>query len=261
MHKGEKRMRFSEKVVIVTGAGSGIGAGAAKRFLREGAKVTLAGRTLDKLEETAKEFSTDQYLLSMTDVSDEGQVDKMIQDTVKKFGQLDVIVNNAGIAVSGKITEITSEQWRRQMVTNVDGVFYGCKFALPHLMKTKGCIINISSVSGLGGDDGMAAYNASKGAISNLTRSLAIDHGPDGIRVNAVCPSFTITGMTEDMMDDQNLMEAFTGRMPLGRPAQPDDIAGVIAFLASDDARFVTGVNLPVDGGVMASNGQPIYYE
>ena len=143
------------------------------------------------------------------------------------------------------------------MAVDVDGVFYGCRAAVPHLIKSKGCIVNVSSVSGLGGDWNMSFYNAAKGAVTNFTRALALELGPHGVRVNAVNPGLTLTGLTAGMDKDAALMAKFRERIPLGRAAQPDDIAGVIAFLASDDARFVNGVNLPVDGGLFASNGQP----
>ena len=139
------------------------------------------------------------------------------------------------------------------MAIDVDGVFFCTRAALPHLLPTKGNIVNVSSVSGLGGDWNMSFYNAAKGAVTNLTRSLA----QKGVRVNAVNPGLTFTDLTEDMKDDAELMQRFADRIPLGRAAKAEEVADVIAFLASDDARYVTGVSLPVDGGLMASNGQP----
>jgi meso-butanediol dehydrogenase / (S,S)-butanediol dehydrogenase / diacetyl reductase len=143
------------------------------------------------------------------------------------------------------------------MSTDADGVFYGCRAALPHLEKTNGAIINTASVSGLGGDWRMSPYNTAKGAVVNLTRSLALDFGKKGVRINSVCPSLTRTGMTADMMDDDALLAKFAERIPLGRVCEPHEVAAVIAFLASDDAGFMTGANVAVDGGVSASNGQP----
>ena len=249
--------RFAGKVVIITGAGSGIGEGTVVRFAREGASVVLAGRTKDKLDKVASALDPERTLIQVTDVADEAQAQSLIDATIKRFGQLDVLVNNAGVAVTGKITDATTEDWRKVMSADVDGVFFCTRAAMQHLIKTRGCVVNTSSVSGLGGDWGMSIYNAAKGAVTNFTRALALDHGRDGVRINAVCPSFTLTDMTDDMKSNEALLAKFNERIPLGRPANPDDIAAVIAFLASDDARFVTGVNLPVDGGLSASNGQP----
>ena len=186
----------------------------------------------------------------------------MVATVVKRFGRLDVLVNNAGVFEGGEPAEITDEQWRKVMATDLDGVFFGCRSALPHLAKTGGSIVNTASVSGTGGDwatspYATSPYNAAKGAVVNLTRALALDLGKKGVRVNSVCPSLTRTGMTSDMMEDEELLAKFRERIPLGRVCEPHEVAAVIAFLASDDAGFVTGANVAVDGGVSASNGQP----
>lgn len=249
--------RFTDKVVIVTGAGSGMGAATVKRFAREGARVVLVGRSADKLEAVAAGLQPGQKLVYPADVSDWEQVQALVAKTVEYFGQLDVLVNNAGVAPSGKVTEASIDDWHKVFAIDVDGVFFGCRAAMPHLIKSRGCIVNVSSVSGLGGDWGMSFYNAAKGAVSNFTRALALDHGADGVRVNAVNPSLTRSELTEDMFGNEKIMAKFAERIPLGRAAEPEEVADVIAFLASHDARFITGVNLPVDGGLSASNGQP----
>ncbi|MDO9404808.1 MAG: SDR family oxidoreductase [Polaromonas sp.] len=249
--------RFEGQVVIVTGAGSGIGEATARRFSEEGASVVLAGRHRDKLHHVAADLPADRTLVVTTDVSRYDEVEALVRQTVARFGALHVLVSNAGIATEGDVLEDKLENFTETINTNVGGVVHGARAALPELKKTRGCIVNTASVSGLGGDWGMAFYNASKGAIVNLTHALALDHGKDGIRVNAVCPSLTLTPMTEDMQKDKTLMAKFNERIALGRPAQPGEIAAAIAFLASADASFITGVNLPVDGGLTASNGQP----
>jgi meso-butanediol dehydrogenase/(S,S)-butanediol dehydrogenase/diacetyl reductase len=249
--------RFQDKVVIVTGAGSGIGAATALRFAKEGARVVLVGRTRDKLEAVAKGIKPGQSLVATGDVSKWDDVQQLVKSAVEHFGQLDILVNNAGVAPSGALTEASLEDWRSVMSIDVDGVFYGCRAAMPHLLKSGGSIINVSSVSGLGGDWGMSFYNAAKGAVTNFTRALALEYGSQGVRVNAVCPALTKSELTAGMADDKALMDKFAERIPMGRAAEAEEVADVIAFLASHDARFVNGVNLPVDGGLHASNGQP----
>jgi len=257
LYGNEIMKRFENKVVIVTGAGSGIGAATVRRFSAEGAKVVLAGRTREKLESVAAQLPKEKYLVRVADVSDYDQVEGLVRATVDKFSRLDVMVNNAGVASEGRETEDSVDAWHKVISIDLDGVFHGARAALPHLIKTRGCIVNTASVSGLGADWNMSFYNTAKGGVVNLTRSLALDYGRDGVRINSVCPSLTRTDLTTDMFKDEALVAKFRERIALGRTAEPEDIADVIAFLASEDARFITGVNLPVDGGLSASNGQP----
>ena len=249
--------RFMNRVVIVTGAGSGIGEATARRFSEEGACVVLAGQTAEKLEKLAATLPAGRTRVQVTDVADFGECQRLVNAATAAFGKLDVLVSNAGVATQGSVLDGSLADWKKTMDTNVGGVFNCARAALPELIQTRGNIVNTASVSGLGGDWAMAFYNASKGAVVNLTRAMALDHGRQGVRVNAVCPSLTITPMSAGLQQNQALLDRFNQRIALGRPCEPREVAAAIAFLASDDASFITGVNLPVDGGLGASNGQP----
>jgi meso-butanediol dehydrogenase/(S,S)-butanediol dehydrogenase/diacetyl reductase len=249
--------RFTGKTVIVTGATSGIGLGAAERFADEGANIVAVGRDAEKVTAALRHLPQDRLAAVGGDVADKATAAAAVRVAVERFGSVDVLINNAGIATGGDVTGTSDADFMQVLAVNVGGYFHFAKAAMPELVKTKGSIVMTSSVSGLGGDWDMFAYNTSKGAVTNMVRAMAMDAGRHGVRVNAVNPSLTNSNMTKDMQEDEALMAKFMERMPLGRIAQPDDIAAVMAFLASDDARFVTGVNLPVDGGLSASNGQP----
>ncbi len=250
-------MRLADKVAIVTGAGSGIGAATTRRLHEEGASVVLCGRRQAKLAEVGKTLDGDRHLIQPADVTLVPDVERLVSATLGRFGRIDILINNAGTGEVGGFLDLTRDQWRQVFSVNVDGVLNVTRAALPHLIQSKGSIINVSSVAGIGGDRGLSFYNATKGAISNLTRSLAIEFAGKGVRINAVCPTTTMTELVQAAFESYpDLLKQLLERIPLGRAAQPDDVASAIAFLASEDARFITRVKLPVDGGVTASSGQ-----
>lgn len=250
---------FTGKVAIVTGAASGIGEASARAFSRHGATVVLVDVDAGKLRRVAASFPPERTRHRALDVADRTAVRRMVRDTAARLGRIDVLHNNAGIYFEGDATETAAGAWRRIFDVDVSSVLFASAAALPHLKRTRGCIVNTASMAGLGGDRRQVAYNTMKGALCNLTRAMAIDHARDGVRVNAVCPSFTRTGMTVEDEKNGALVRAFLDRMPMGRLGEPEDVANVVLFLASDYAGFVTGVNLPVDGGLSASNGHPLF--
>ncbi len=248
-------MRFEDKVVLVTGGASGIGAASARRFAAEGARVMVA----DLDEAAGKEIASEiGGVFQTADVSDLEQVNALVEATVEQLGGLDVLFNNAGIGSFGETPDIDPEQWHKVIATDLHSVFYGCRAAIPHLRaRGGGAIVNTASISGVAADYGFAAYNAAKGAVTNYTKTLAIDHARENIRVNAVCPGLIETALSKILLDQPAVVEDYAERIPMGRPGTADEVATTVTFLASDDARYVTGHCLVVDGGITVHTGQP----
>lgn len=249
--------RFTDKVVIVTGAASGIGEAVARRFAAEGATLVLSDKNADGLRRVADSLKSAKVETVVGSVSEMADCEALAQHAREKFKRIDVLVNNAGVDHLGRLDEGDLSVFTDVIETDLYGVVQMSRASIAALRESKGCIINISSVSGLGGDWNHSFYCAAKGAVTNFTRALALDEARNGVRVNAVNPSLVYTPFTAGMKEQPDLVAAFEERIPMGRGAEPDDIVGAVAFLASEDAHFITGVNLPVDGGTSASNGQP----
>ncbi len=247
---------FSGSVVLVTGGGTGIGAAISDAFLAAGATVVISSRRPQVLEAAVERAGSERLVAIPADVSEKAEITRLLGEIIDRHGQIDVVVSNAAGYAAGDITELPDEAWEAMRATNVDGFFHLAKAALPLLQRTGGSLVAVSSVSGLAGDWNQAGYNATKAAVSNFIRSLALDWGTRGVRLNAVAPSLTATDPVRMLTGNEALLEKATDRTALGRIAQPDDIAPAVLFLASDAARYITGVTLPVDGGTSASTGQ-----
>lgn len=239
-------------VALVTGASSGIGAATAIAFAEAGWEVMAAGRDEGRLEEVAD--VSDSIAIWTGDLTESDDCDELIADTIDEYGSLDCLVNSAGVIVRANVADTSDEDWRYTMGINVDAPFYLSRAALPHLLQSTGSIINIASDWGLKGGDRAAAYCASKGAIIQLTRAMAIDYARDGLRVNAVCPGDIDTPMLTNEADDKDIdLDEFLAQAaeesPNGRIGTPEEVASLILFLASDAATHITGTTIPIDGG------------
>ncbi|HEY5728699.1 MAG TPA: glucose 1-dehydrogenase [Anaerolineales bacterium] len=248
-------MRLSNRVALITGGNRGIGLATAQLFAQEGAKVMLFARDQAKGEMEAGSISGAKFIQG--DVTNAEDCQRAVEESIREFGGLDILVNCAGIIFRNRTVEQTTEdEWGATFDVNVKGTFLMCKYAMPALRERKGCVVNLSSYVGLVGFRGASAYAASKAAIINLTRSMALDHARESVRVNAVCPGSVDTEMIhaawEKYGDVDEARRLWAEKHPMGRIAQPEEIARSILFLASDDASFITGTALAVDGGLTA---------
>ncbi len=248
-------MKMKDKIVVVTGAGSGIGKSCAVEFARAGAKVIAADINFIGAEETVNEIAASggSAFAFRTDVSDPSSVMELVNYTITTFGRIDSLINNAAIQVNKTVEDITLEEWNRQMAVNVGGIFLCSKYFLPYLKKSKGNIVNMSSVNGFFVEPMCAGYCTTKAAIIGLTKAMAIDHGHEGIRVNCICPGYIDAGLAEGYFQAQpdplKAREEAGKLHALWRIGKPEEVGRVAVFLASDEASFMTGASVVVDGG------------
>lgn len=251
-------MRFEGKIAVVTGGASGIGLATVQRLHREGATIVIADVNGAAGAAVVAELGPQRCLYQHTDVASWDEIQTLMARTVEAFGGLDILFNNAGVGAFGATPDLSVEDWRRVIDIDLNAVFYGCKAAIP-LMRERGggVIVNTASASGLAADYSFTAYNAAKAGVINYTRAVAIDHAREGIRANCVCPGPVYTPIIAAVDDMPGVRAVWDDCVPMGRFARPEEIAAVVAFLASDDASYLTGAAIPVDGGLTAHTGQP----
>lgn len=247
-------MELEGKLALVTGAASGIGAAVTRLLVQRGARVFAADINGAKLKELADELRQG-IVPYQVDISERAQVEAMVSKAIDSLQGLNVLVNNAGIGSVGRAADLDPDEWRKVLAVDLDAAFLASRSALPKLIEQRGNIVCTASISGLGGDYGFTAYNTAKAGLIGLVRNMAVDYAEQGVRVNAVSPGMTKTPMTDVMPEASR--QAFAATVPMRRPGKPEEVAEVIAFLASDRASYVTGQNIVVDGGLMAHTGQP----
>ncbi len=243
--------RLQSKVAFVTGGGSGIGAATAERFAQEGATVVVCGRRREPLDEVVGRIHAagGKAEAVVADVSDEAGFNAALEGTAQRHGRLDVLVNNAMAYTWGSIEDMSTTDWHANFSTSVDATFWGTRTAM-RLMKGKGgAIVNVSSICGSLGTPWMSGYSAAKAAVDNFSRAAAAEGAPHGIRVNVVVPAVVETPATAGMLSDEASRKNTEKLIPMGRVGQPEELANAIVFLASDEASYITGASLPVDGG------------
>lgn len=251
------RKNFEGKCVLITGGGTGIGKATALEFAREGARVLITGRREEKLAGAAREAEAEglRILFAVSDVSREEDCREAVELAVRKMGALDILFNNAGVLIPGALHETGTAAWETTFGVNVRGAWLMSRFAIPHMLERgRGWIVNNASIVGLKGFGGLSAYTASKGAVIQLTRSMALEYSALGINVNAVCPGTTVTPLvTEGFMkrvpDPDEGMRFMESLHPMGRLALPEEVARAVLFLCDERVGFITGAALPVDGG------------
>jgi L-fucose dehydrogenase len=248
-------MKLKDKVAIITGSSKGIGEGIARVFSAEGAKIVVVCRNEQEGKQMERQLSAQgEALFIRTDVTSSASIQELIQKTVDAFGQIDILVNNAGYHLSKNIEETSEDEWEFIINTNLRSTFLCSKYAIPYLRRTKGNIINISSMVGLVGQPNAGAYSATKGGQIAMSKGMAIDFAKDGIRVNVICPGWIQTPLVEDWFSQQEDPEAsrayIFGQHPLGRIGTIEECGYAALYLASSDAAFVTGITLNIDGGV-----------
>lgn len=246
--------RFTDRVVMITGAASGIGRATAERFAAEGARVAISDMNAEGLAGTHALLAGSGHHAMTLDVSDPAACRAAVDTVSAHFGRLDVVCNVAGIAFLKHLADVSESDWQRMIAVNLSGTFFLCQAAMPHLLESKGNIVNIASTAALGGQAYNAAYCASKGGVLMLTKALAVEFAARGVRVNAVCPGGVKTPLAAGIRMPEGADPGLVSKLfPLIDSAEPAEIATAVAYLASDDARFVTGEGLVIDGGQTAS--------